>query len=135
MLKIVRQDNKDYVLCDWRKRYVRLTPEEYIRQMFLHQLVEEHAYPMGLIAVEMALQGKRADAIVYNQQLQPLVLIEFKAETVPLTQKTLDQAVIYNRQVNVPYLILHNGKQSVVAKVATKTITFLNNIPNYGELI
>jgi len=134
-LKIIQRNNKDYVLCEWRRRYVRLTPEEYVRQTFLHYLVEERAFPMGLIAVEVPLADKRADAIVYDHQMQARMLIEFKAETVSLTQKTLDQAAIYNRQVKVPFLLLHNGKQSVVARVDTHQITFLDHIPTYGEII
>lgn len=88
---------------------------------------------MNLIAVEVPLQGKRADAVVYTQDLRPLVLIEFKAETVPLTQKVLDQIVIYNRQLHVPFLILHNGPQTIIAQVTDTEITFLSEIPKYGH--
>lgn len=134
-LKIRQKNGKDYVLCAWRRRFVRLTPEEYVRQTFLHCLVEEYGYPMGLVAVEVPLEGKRADAIVYDRQMQAQLLIEFKAENVPLTQQTLDQAATYNRQVKVPWLILHNGKSSLIAHVEENNITFLDHIPNYGELI
>ena len=72
---------------------------------------------MNLIAVEKQLQGKRADAIVYTKDLQPLMLIEFKADTVALTQMVLDQIAVYNRQLHVPYLILHNGPQTIIARV------------------
>lgn len=135
-MKTIQRNNKDYILCAWRQRYVRLTPEEYVRQRFLHLLVEESAYPHHLIAVEVPLvTGKRADAIVYSKTMQPLMLIEFKADTVPLTQATLDQAAGYNRQLHVPYLILHNGPTTIVAKVEEQQIQFLQQIPNYGELI
>lgn len=119
-------------MCPWRRKYVRLTPEEWVRQNFLRRMVEEYGYPANLIGVEVALQGKRADAIVYSQDLQPQVLIEFKAESVPLTQKTLDQAAVYNRQLGVPYLILHNGPQTIIAKVSETEIAFLPEIPKYG---
>ncbi len=122
------------VFCDWRRKYVRLTPEEWVRQNFLHRLVDHFGYPMNLIAVEVPLQNKRADAIVYTKDLTPLVLIEFKAETVPLTQKTLDQAVVYNRQLNVPYLILHNGPQTVFAHVTNNEIAFLPSIQEWNQL-
>lgn len=98
----------------------------------MHRLVNEFNYPTNLIAVEVPLQGKRADAVVYTQNLRPLVLIEFKAETVPLTQKVLDQIVVYNRQLHVPYLILHNGPQTIIAQVTDTEITFLPEIPKYG---
>ena len=124
---------KEQIYCAWRKKKVCLTPEEWVRQAFLHRLVDEFGYPMNLIAVEVPLQSKRADAIVYTQDLKPLVLLEFKAETVPLTQKTLDQIAVYNRQLHVPYLILHNGPQTIVARVTDNDINYLSEIPAYGH--
>lgn len=124
---------KDYVFCAWRKRFVRLTPEEYVRQTFLERLVTGYGYPRERIAVEVPLIDKRADAIVYDQHSQPKMIIEFKAETVTLTQKTLDQAATYNRQVHVPYLILHNGPTTLVACIEPE-IRFLNTIPQWTEL-
>ena len=124
---------KEKIFCPFRKKYVCLTPEEWVRQQFLHRLVNNFDYPTNLIAVEVPLQGKRADAVVYTQDLRPLVLIEFKAETVPLTQKVLDQIVIYNRQLHVPFLILHNGPQTIIAQVTDSEITFLPEIPKYGH--
>jgi len=128
-------NGKEYVFCAWRKKYVRYTPEEYVRQQFLHLLVEQYHYPESLIAVEVQLAtGRRADAVVYTQSLQPLVLIEFKAEHVALTPRVLDQIAVYNRQFEVPYLILSNGPQTVVARVENNTITFLDTIPLYSEM-
>jgi type I site-specific restriction endonuclease len=113
---------------------VRLTPEEWVRQHFLHKLVEDFAYPQSLIAVEMQLQDKRADAVVYSRSMQPLMLIEFKADSVKLTQQTLDQAVTYNRQLQVPWLVLSNGRDMVIAHCGENTIRFINHIPRYGDL-
>ena len=97
---------------------MRLTPEEWVRQQFLRRLVDDYHYPAGRIGVEVAIAvgdaKKRCDAVVYNEQLQPLVLIECKAEHVALTQSTLDQALTYNRQLRVPYLFLHNGQETIV---------------------
>lgn len=126
-------DNKEYVFCEWRRRFVRLTPEEWVRQNFLMRLVTDYGYPKEKIAVEVFLGGKRADAVVYGEALQPLMILEFKAETVPLTQKTLDQAVVYNRQLNVPYLILHNGPTSLVVHIASE-IDFEKQIPTWTQL-
>ena len=117
---------KDYVFCEWRRRFVRLTPEEYVRQTFLTRLVTDYGYPKERIAVEVPLLDKRADAVVYDSHLQPMMIIEFKAETVTLTQKTLDQAAVYNRQLHVPYLILHNGPTTMVARVEPE-LQFFNN--------
>ena len=118
-------------MCPWRKKYVCLTPEEWVRQNFLHRLVDEFGYPMNLIGVEIPLQGKRADAIVYTKDLKPQMLIEFKADTVALTQTVLDQIAVYNRQLHVPYLILHNGPQTIIARVTDSEIEFLPAIPAY----
>lgn len=137
--KIKQINGKDYIFCNWRRKYVRLTPEEWARQQFLHYLVNYLHYPSSLIAVEITLStGRRADAVVYTKQLTPLVIIEFKAETVTLTQATLDQASSYNRQLQVPYLILHNGVTTIVGKISTKqesqSIEFLDAIPSYETL-
>jgi hypothetical protein len=138
-MNIRTQNGKQYILCAWRRRYVRLTPEEYVRQTILHALEDNFAYPHGLIAVEVPIDvaglKKRCDAIVYSQQMQPLMLIEFKAESVPLTQQVFDQAAIYNRHLHVPYLMLSNGKDTIIAEVKETTYQFLNHIPNYSDLL
>ena len=131
-------NGKEQIFCEWRRRWVRLTPEEWVRQQLLHRLVEQLGYPASLIAVEAPIKvgevQKRCDAIVYNHSMTPLVLIECKAETVPLTQKTMDQAATYNRKLQVPYLILHNGPQTIVAKVNDNTISFISVIPQFNQL-
>jgi len=132
-------NNKEQIFCEWRKRWVRLTPEEWVRQQLLHRMVEQLDYPASLIAVEQAISlgeaKKRCDAVVYDRETHPLVLIECKAETVPLTQKTLDQAITYNRKLNVPYLLLHNGVQSIFMDIRAEQITAQNNIMPYAALI
>lgn len=131
-------NGKEQIFCEWRHRWVRLTPEEWVRQQLLHRLVEQFAYPQARIAVEAAIKvgeaHKRCDAIVYNTDMKPVILIECKAETVHLTQKTLDQAVTYNRKLQVPYLILHNGPQTIIAHVKDQTLDYLNSIPLYNRL-
>lgn len=128
------QNNKEQIYCDWRHRFVRLTPEEWVRQQFLHRLTEQYGYPAGLIGVEISLGVRRADAVVYNRDMQPRILLEFKADTVPLTQQVLDQAAGYNRQLQVPWLILHNGPHTLIARVEDQTITFKDSIPAWSEL-
>ncbi len=136
------------IFCPFRRKYVAATPEEYVRQTFLHALVEQFGYPQSLIGVEVPIAvgagvDKRCDAVVYSRSLQPLVLIEFKAPEVAITQTTLDQAAVYNTTVHAPYLILANGKQTVVARIdkqstdgeQTKQIQFLNHIPSWNQLL
>ena len=138
MLNIKNINGKQYVLCAWRRRYVRLTPEELVRQTTLQMLVDEFSYPHNLIAVEVPIEvagvQKRCDAIVYNMQMQPLMLIEFKAPSVPLTQEVLDQAAIYNRSIHVPYLMLCNGVSSIIAQIHATTYQYVQQIPTYTEL-
>ena len=137
-------NNKEQIFCEWRHRWVRLTPEEWVRQQLLHRLVEQLGYPSSRIAVEVPLEKmsvvdslsatkKRCDAVVYDNRMTPLLLIECKAETVPLTQKTLDQAITYNRRLAVPYLVLHNGPKTICVKIEEK-ITFSNEIPAYNQM-
>ena len=136
------------LFCPFRRKYVAATPEENVRQTFLHALVEQFGYPQSLIGVEVPIAvgagvDKRCDAVVYSRSLQPLVLIEFKAPEVAITQTTLDQAAVYNTTVHAPYLILANGKQTVVARIdkqsadgeQTEQIQFLNHIPSWNQLL
>ena len=140
-------NNKEQIFCEWRHRWVRLTPEEWVRQQLLHRLVEQFGYPASLIAVEVAfhlpsiqegVEGRllRADAVIYDKTMLPLMLIECKAETVPLTQKTLDQAVTYNRRLNVPYLLLHNGPQTIFVTIEQNgTNTVSQRFPRHADLL
>jgi type I site-specific restriction endonuclease len=129
-------NNKEQIFCEWRHRWVRLTPEEWVRQQLLHRLVEQLDYPASLIAVEQAINvgeaKKRCDAVVYDRQMNPLMVIECKAETVPLTQKTLDQAITYNRKLNVPFLMLHNGVQTICIH---GTNHYTSGFPRYTDLL
>ena len=138
-MNIRTQNGKQYVLCAWRRRFVRLTPEELVRQTTLQLLVDEYGYSHNLIAVEVPItvagKAKRCDAIVYNHQMQPVMLIEFKAPTVPLTQEVFDQAAIYNRHLQVPYLMLCNGQNSIIAQILETNYQFLRAIPMYSELL
>ena len=138
-MNIRTQNGKQYVLCAWRRRYVRLTPEELVRQTTLQLLVDEFGYPHNLIAVEVPIEvagiQKRCDAIIYNQHMQPLMLIEFKAPSIHLTQEVFDQAAIYNRKLQVPLLMLCNGRESIVAQVLPTQYQFLEQIPAYNTLI
>ena len=133
-------NNKEQIFCDWRHRWVRLTPEEWVRQQLLHRMVEQLGFPASRIAVEVAIEvgeaQKRCDAVVYDASLLPLLLIECKAETVPLTQKTLDQAITYNRKLNVPYLLLHNGPQSIFVTLNPDgTNHYTQRCPGYTDLL
>lgn len=135
-MKTRLQNNKEQIFCEWRHLWVRLTPEEWVRQQLLHQLTEQLDYPATLIAVETAITVgeamKRCDAVVYDRTMQPLMLIECKAETVPITQKTLDQAITYNRKLNVPFLLLSNGVQTIFVNGNNNQSS---GLPRYADLL
>ena len=133
-LRTSQRNGKDYAFCPFRHKWVRLTPEEQVRQRFLQLLTGRYGYPASRIAVEAALPtGQRADAVVYDRNLRPAILIEFKAPSVAVTPATLDQAAVYNRLLQVPLLVLHNGTQTVIANVQEDNLIFLTDLPQYGE--
>lgn len=107
-------DGKTKVFDPIRKIYCTLTPEEEVRQKTLYYLVEIKKYPAGLIAVEYSIKvnnlPKRCDIVVFNKSGLPEMIVECKAESVPITQKVLDQAIRYYSGLNVNYLLLTNGK-------------------------
>lgn len=108
------EDGKTKVFDPIRKIYCALTPEEQVRQKILYYLVEQKKYPSGLIAVEYSIKvntlSKRCDIVVFNKETKPMMIVECKAESVPITQKVLDQAIRYYSGLNVNYILLTNGK-------------------------
>jgi type I site-specific restriction endonuclease len=123
-----------------RKKYVALTPEEWVRQHFLHFLVSQKGYPPSLIAVEKGLKvnqmQKRFDAVVFDKRGNPLVLIEFKSPKVELDQKTFDQVSMYNLKMKVNYLVISNGLKHYCCRMDYEkdAYYFLKEIPSYNEL-
>lgn len=139
--RIERREGKLYIWDILRQRAVRLTPEEWVRQHMIHYLIEGLGYPTELLMNEVALQvgetRKRVDSILYDRQLKPLMLLEYKAPEVPLGERVLQQALRYNMALRVPYLVLSNGLQHVAYRIDYQTQTFrtLNVIPAYSDLI
>ncbi|MEI8203487.1 MAG: type I restriction enzyme HsdR N-terminal domain-containing protein [Bacteroidota bacterium] len=101
------------IFDDLRRKFIKLTPEEWVRQHLLRYIIMEKNFPASLIAVEYSLTynqlKKRCDALVFNVQAKPLVLIECKSEKVELKQNILEQIGRYNFGLNVPYLLISNG--------------------------
>lgn len=124
-----------------RKRFIALTPEEWVRQHFIHFLVEHKGYPIGLLANEVQLKvgdkQLRADSVLYSRELKPRMIIEYKAPHIPITQKVFDQITIYNMLLHVDYLIVSNGIQHYVCKMdyTGKKYLFLEDVPNYEFLL
>lgn len=123
-----------------RRKYVALTPEEWVRQHFIHYLVEHKNYPSSLLANEVSLQigekRMRADSVLYDNQLHPRIIIEYKAPNITLTQKVFDQITVYNLLLHVDYLIVSNGMTTYICKMdyEKQTYKFLETIPNYENI-
>ena len=126
-------DNKTVVFDPLRKQYVVLTPEEQVRQKMLHYLVETRKVPAGLVAVEYSIKvnnlPKRADIVVFNNLGEPQMIVECKAETVPITEKVLDQAIRYFSGLKVKYLTLTNGKSMFCYKTENGKLEALTEFP------
>ena len=136
--RIKKQDDKFLIFDSQRKRYVSLTPEEWVRQHFVRFLIEVKGYPAALLAVEKQLtmngMKKRCDAILFDKEGQPFMIIEFKAPNVPVTQATFDQVAVYNAKLKVSFFIISNGLEHYCCKVNTETARyeFFPEIPDYN---
>lgn len=123
-----------------RRRYVALTPEEWVRQHFVHFLIDHKGYPKGLLGNEIELKiGEkrlRCDSILYNNVLAPRMIMEYKAPSVAITQKVFNQISTYNLLLHVDYLIVSNGLQHYCCRMdsAQGQYEFLNDIPDYCHL-
>ena len=123
-----------------RKQYIALTPEEWVRQSFIHYLIEHLGYPAALLANEISLQvGQkqlRADSVLFDQSLKPRMIIEYKAPTIEITQKVFDQISAYNLLLHADYLIVSNGMKHYCCKMdyEGKKCLFLDHIPRYEEI-
>ena len=123
-----------------RKKYVALTPEEWVRQHFIHFLINYKGYPSALLANELQLKigtkQLRADSVLYDKNLHPCMIIEYKAPSIQLSQKVFDQISVYNMLLHVDYLIVSNGLQHYCCKMnySTQKYHFLKDIPDYEKI-
>lgn len=121
-----------------RKKWITLTPEEWVRQNFIRFLVESCAYPPGRIGTEVGipLGGRmlRVDALVYDGFGDIKVLLEFKAPTVAINEEVFAQSADYNTKIGAEYIIISNGMSHYCAQVSDQGITLLEAIPTYSEL-
>ncbi len=123
----------------YRKKYVRLTPEEEVRQAFLTYLTTQLHYPKGLTAVEtpVIINGlrQRADIVIYDTKLHPLMIVECKAPHVKLSIATFQQALRYNTQLGVRFVIVTNGNTNYGAEILPDgSSKMLTEIPDYHSL-
>jgi hypothetical protein len=138
--KMKSDGNYDYIFDKYRKRYVRLTPEEWVRQNIGQYLEFEKGYPGSRIVLEKSLKvnglNKRSDILIYDSLGMPLLLGECKAPDVKITNDTFLQASVYNYKFKVRYLLVTNGMQHYCSSINFETgeIGFLKEIPFYKEI-
>ena len=139
-IKIKEKGEKQLIFDFLRRKYVALTPEEWVRQHFVHFLMEHKGYPQALLANEVELKvGEkklRCDTLLYNRDLKPRMIIEYKAPTIQLQQKTFDQISAYNLLLKVDYLVISNGLQHYCCKMdyTQQRYSFLEQLPDYEKL-
>ncbi len=134
----IKSTKNKYVIFDIiRKKYVSLTPEEWVRQHIIHYLIEEKNYPLSLIGIEKKLTinklTKRTDILIFNTEGLPHIIVECKAPSVNITQNAFDQIASYNLKLNANYLMVTNGINHYYCKMdfENEKYIFLQNIPDY----
>ena len=139
-IKVKNENGQRKIFDILRRKYLVITPEEWVRQHFIHYLIDYKGYPISLLANEIPLSiGAtviRADSVLYDSHLRPRMIIEYKAPHIQLTQKVFDQISAYNLLLHVDYLIVSNGIDTYICKMdyEHQTYTFLSSIPDYKEL-
>ncbi len=138
--KLRSKDKKIEILDKIRKKYVSLTPEEWVRQNFIMYLIKEKKVPESLIAIESSMRynnmKKRSDIVIYKKNAKPIMIVECKAPEIKISQAVFDQIARYNMVLKVNYLIVTNGLQHYCCAIdyLNKTYSFLKEIPKYQIL-
>lgn len=140
-IKIANENGHLTIFDVLRRKYVALTPEEWVRQHFVHYLIGHKGYPQTLMAneIQLAIGNKklRCDSVLYDRSLKPRMIIEYKAPTVNITQKVFDQITVYNMLLHVDYLVVSNGIKHYCCQMdyENQKYLFLEDIPDYQEII
>ena len=129
------------ILDPLRRKYVTLTPEEWVRQNFIQYLINEGKYPAGLLGVEVMYRHnklkRRVDILVHNRSGEPVMLVECKSPDIKIDEKVFDQIVCYNMKYKVPYIVVTNGIVNYACRVFhnENRYEFLLVIPLYEDLL
>lgn len=139
-IKIRNISGQMSVLDPLRCKYVSLTPEEWVRQHFIHFLVHYKGFSPTLIGNEVELSSgdkkMRCDSVVYDRSLRPRIIIEYKKPSIKITQKVFDQISVYNHLLHVDYLIVSNGMTHYCCRMdyASRGYVFIHDIPSASEI-
>ncbi len=135
---IKKEGEKELIFCPVRKKWLQITPEEWVRQNLILYLVHIKNYPLSLISVEKKINMgevfKRYDIVVFNNQMQPNLVIECKEMNVPLSANTLLQVINYNRMLQAPYFIISNGSYCAAYEKAANGFREINDFPEFSRL-
>ncbi|HYV91171.1 MAG TPA: type I restriction enzyme HsdR N-terminal domain-containing protein [Chitinophagales bacterium] len=133
--RIQREGDQSFIFDIIRKKFVALTPEEWVRQHWIHYLIEEKKYPRSLFALEKMIElnqlAKRCDIVIYNREGKPFLIVECKSPDVKISQKVFDQIARYNLTLRVKYLVVSNGSEHHCCEIdfEKKTYDFLPSLP------
>jgi predicted type IV restriction endonuclease len=139
--KLIKEGGKRMIRDVIRKKYVVLTPEEWVRQHFVNYLIHELKYPRSLFRVESGLKfnnmQKRSDIVVHDRTGNPWMLIECKSPDIKLTQKAFNQIAVYNMTIGARYLAVTNGMVHYCCEAGTtkQPPKFLESLPMFGDEI
>lgn len=138
----IRKTERGFDIFDvLRRKYIHLTPEEWVRQHFVNYLITEKKYPSSLMANETAIKlnslSRRCDTVVYNRQLEPVVIIEYKEPEISISQEVFDQIARYNIVLRVKYLIVSNGLNHYCCEMnyEEQSYKYLTEIPDYNSVV
>ena len=140
-LRLRQGAEREEVWCLLRKRYVALTPEEWVRQHFVHFLITHRGYPAALMGNEVSIRvgnaTRRCDTILYHKiNGTPRAIMEYKAPNIPITQQVFTQICSYNSVLHTDFLFVSNGMQTIVCQIDKSSLSykFLPDIPTYDQL-
>lgn len=136
---LLRKGEEVYIFDEIRRKYLLLTPEEWVRQQIISWLHTEHHYPKSLMQVERGHYYnkkiiKRTDIVVFDKQGEPFMLVECKAVNVKITKQTLWQAAIYNQTIGAKFILLTNGTTFCLCKIENGKMQFWERIPDATHL-
>lgn len=138
--RLREEDGQQQIFDPIRKKFVALSPEEWVRQHFVQFLVNDRQVPASLISIEKPLKfnkmDRRADIVAHNRQGEALMIVECKAPDVKISQETFDQITRYNAVLSVPFLVVTNGLKHYCCRMdyENRTYNFLDDIPAFGEM-
>ncbi len=131
--RIKEEEGKELIFDDIRKQWVRLTPEEWVRQNFVQYLLQELHYPAAYISIEKEIKlgelKKRFDLLVFDNMHKPWLMLECKAMDVDLTQQTVEQIVRYNMSVPVSFLVVTNGSYTYAWQKTAEAFESIDRLP------